>query len=569
MLLIRVLAICFLLLAETPASAQEVLEGHQQGQPLEWIVVPNHPDQFYMGQRTLSGALKLTPNECFFPKLGLAAQGEASWPGSFLHLNQNKNFQSIGKWDQGDEAEWGLLFEKTGEVNLAIHMAAVNKNRRYSVFLGGRSFSFTAPQAQGKKLPVVKWTTTIDKPGRYSLVVRCEEDEAKSKTRLDFIEASGAAVKRACVLRKRWRPKAAHTRFSSSHDPKGVRLWIVEMDAAPGKLNFYAPMTTPFGYYGPTWLADGRVNVSINFSLWSFKRGAPEPPIEELSHLLAIGNPDASFGGFDHEGTGVKVRNWKPFEERQGQKQVLALRVEPGEIYDTYFSYFLDSEKREWCFFASGRKLKPKRQRNFYPGSFVEVPGRAHVQRTGAYKRRMRYRGWVVDDQGALFPLDRMTYGDIDKKTKLTYTDRGLTRDGRFFLETGGWIFRKKKETKHVKLPAKKAKIDFLDSADLKFLAAVPSTITGTKANRRQKSIAVEFDIQNRGKNAEAQVYWGYEEGLTFAKRWTNSMKIAKPLQGKNRIVLKGAVPGKQIYLRFFLKNSGGQFWSNETMAVN
>jgi hypothetical protein len=69
----------------------------------------------------------------------------------------------------------------------------------------------------------------------------------------------------------------------------------------PGDLGFYAPITTPFGYYGPTWLADGTVNAGFNFSLWSYGRGQEEPPIEQLSHLLAIGNRDATFGGFGHE----------------------------------------------------------------------------------------------------------------------------------------------------------------------------------------------------------------------------------------------------------------------------
>ena len=72
----------------------------------------------------------------------------------------------------------------------------------------------------------------------------------------------------------------------------------MEMDAVPGDLGFYAPITTPFGYYGPTWQADGTVNAGFNFSLWSYGRGQEEPPVEQLSHLLAIGNRDATFGGF-------------------------------------------------------------------------------------------------------------------------------------------------------------------------------------------------------------------------------------------------------------------------------
>ena len=81
------------------------------------------------------------------------------------------------------------------------------------------------------------------------------------------------------------------------------------------------------------------------FSLWSYGRGQAEPPIEQLSHLLAIGNRDATFGGFGHEGTGVKIRDWDPLTGHKGQRQVLALRVVPSETYDTYYSYFISRIK--------------------------------------------------------------------------------------------------------------------------------------------------------------------------------------------------------------------------------
>ncbi len=568
---IRIFFILMLQFLCSTALAQPGPGKTQQGEPLEWIEVHNHPGQYYMAQRTLSGKLKLTANESFFPRLGLVAQGKTPWPGSFVHLNQNKNFQSIGKWDVGEQAEWGLLFQKTGKLDITINMAASRPNRLFSLIFNDQTHAFTVPQERNGKVKAIHWTTTIKKPGRYSLIIQCDKNQAKDRTRFDFMKLSGDAASDACVLRKRWRPRAAHTKFTSSHAPKGVRLWIVEMDASPGLLDFYAPMTTPFGYFGPTWLADGRVNVGINFSLWSFKRGEKTPPIEKLSHMLAIGNRNAKFGGFDHEGTGVKVRNWQPLAGRQAQKQVLALRLEPGEVCDTYFSYFFDSTKKKWRFFAAGRKLKSRRLRNLYPGSFVEVPGRARVQRTGAYVRRMRYRGWVVDNKGILHPLDRMTFGDIDKKTGLTYTDRGVTKDGRFFLQTGGWVFRKKENAKYVEAPAEHVhtRTDFLGDADLKFLRALPSSIEGRKARRLSNSVAIEFEIRNRGENAEAWVYWGNAEGLTFTKKWAKVMKIDKHKEGKNRVILKGIRSRTKIFARFFLKNSKGQFWSSETMMVN
>ena len=152
-----------------------------------------------------------------------------------------------------------------------------------------------------------------------------------------------------------------------------------------------------------------RLNTGFNFSLWSYGRNQPEPPVEQLSHLIAIGNPNAKFGGFGHEGTGVKIRDWEPLKGRQGQRQTFALRVEPGDIYDTYYSYFFATDEDRWRLFGAGKKFnKRKPIKSLWVGSFVEVPGPPHVQRTGLNERRMCYRGWMMDADNRLHPIDRM-----------------------------------------------------------------------------------------------------------------------------------------------------------------
>jgi hypothetical protein len=362
-------------------------------------------------------------------------------------------------------------------------------------------------------------------------------------------------------LRKRWRPSAAHARFSSSSDPDGVQLVIMEMDAKPGPLDFYAPITTPFGYYGPTWKADGLVSTGFNFSLWSYGRGAEEPPIERLSHLIAIGDPNAKFSGFGHEGTGVKIRGWEPLKGRQGQRQAFAIRMEPGDPYTTYFTYFFASDENRWRLFGVGKtynKRKPKDTLGI--GSFVEVPGTAAKQRTGPYERQMRYRGWVVDGKGKLHPFDRLSDGDIDKKTGMTQTDRGVNEDGWFYLQTGGWAFQKKDGREEVVLPRENRKgVEYLKSADLTFLQSVPCAITGTDIVGKK----VSFNIRGLGENPEVKVYWGSEEGLTFADRWEHQMDVKNPREGSNSITL----PGNPLFVRLFLKNHEGQFWSMDTLV--
>ena len=137
--------------------------------------------------------------------------------------------------------------------------------------LGNAEASFSTKQAPEKPTLVTTARFQAREAGRHSLMLIC--DRSAEDTRLHWIEVSGEAARQSAVLRKRWRPAAAHTKLSSSRPTGDIRLWVMEMDAVPGTLSFYCPITTPFGYYGPTWRPDGTVNTSFNFSLWSYGRG--------------------------------------------------------------------------------------------------------------------------------------------------------------------------------------------------------------------------------------------------------------------------------------------------------
>jgi hypothetical protein len=523
-------------------------EGSQQASPTEWIPAPDQGEnRFYMVQRTPDAELLLTPNESFFPKLGLTAGGEGKSALVEPALNQDKNFKWISGWGASDAAEWGLWFENAGILNVQVDME--DSKVSYVLSLAG----------QEQKLSGKPLSFRVGEPGFHVLRVTCRDEAGKAQ--LHAIEVSGSAAKNAAVLRKRWRPSAAHARFSNSSNPKNVKLVIMEMDAKPGLLDFYAPITTPFGYYGPTWKASGLVSTGFNFSLWSYGRGAEEPPIEKLSHLISIGDPEAKFSGFGHEGTGVKIRGWEPLAGRQGQRQAFAIRMEPGDPYTTYFTYFFANDENRWRLFGIGKTFNKRKPRTTLGvGSFVEVPGAATRQRTGPYKRQMRYRGWVVDGKGQLHPFDRLSDGDIDKKTGMTQTDRGVNDEGWFYLQTGGWAFEKKADREDVVLPRENRKgVEYLKSVDLKFLQTVPCAITGTAIVGKK----VSFNIRNLGKNPEVKIYWGDEEGLTFTDRWEHQMDIKSPREGSNTVTL----PGKPRFVRLFLKNREGQFWSMDTLV--
>jgi hypothetical protein len=492
----------------------------------------------------------------------LTAEGKGE-VDDVANLNGGNSFESISGWDPEEAAEWGIWLERSGDVDLHVWMSGGGEGDFELSVDGEVVKKISAPRSSDAKL-VVSMRARIPVAGRHLVRLTCSREAGKD-ARLHWIEVSGAAVDGGAVLRKRWRPAAAHTKFTSSRDPQAVRMWVMEMDAVPGELDFYAPLTSPFGYYGPTWKADGRVNTSFNFSLWSFGRGQPEPPVNELSHLIAIGNPDATFGHFDHEGTGVKIRDWEPLEGRQGQSQALALRVEPGKSHDTYFSYFYAADEKRWRLFGVGKKNhKGKSAESLWVGSFVEVPGPPPRQRTGPYERRMRYRGWVMDEGGKWFALDQMQIGNIDKDSGLTHTDRGITDDGWFYLQTGGWTFRKS-AAGEVKAKAENPRPQYLDDNAISFLKTVPCSIEVTGVERAGNRARVSFDVGQLGKSAQAIAYWGKSEGLTMVDRWDGQSAVSQLAEGSNQVILEGVPEAGPLFVRMFLRNDEGQFWSMET----
>ena len=550
--------------AEAPPS---VGDG-QIGVPFSWQACGDDPNSLCMLQKTRDSVLYLTPNESFFPMRGLVAAGQGQVPDP-ENLNSGKSFAWIEKWDAGDVAEWVWFAPQAGEGTITLWMSAKSDGGTFSMSMDNKTVSFAVKSSENPS-SVFSCPFKVTDPGLHRLRIVC--DKAAAGIQFHWMTLSGSFVKGAAVVRKRWRPSAAHTKFSSSQAKKPIRLWVMEMDAVPGDLGFYAPITTPFGYYGPTWQADGTVNAGFNFSLWSYGRGQEEPPVEQLSHLLAIGNRDATFGGFGHEGTGVKIRDWDPLTGHQGQRQVLALRVVPSETYDTYYSYYYVADENEWRLFGVGNKYnKGKPLKSLWVGSFVEVPGPPHVQRTGLYPREMRYRGWVVQEDGQLLQLDHMAGGDVDKQTGLTYTHRGVTDDGWFFLQTGGLSFHKPRSADGVDLAKDNQLKDlpaYLAPEHKESLLGVPSEVIVQSVEGTPGGLKIEYRIDHLGKAPELKVYWGAQDGLTFADRWEHSERIPNVKEGKNEFTLKSATSLNNARLRLFLKNDDGQFWSVNSTRV-
>ena len=557
--------LCFLFAAAYGAPPKS--GDAQLGAPISWIPVPQVSDTYLMGQVTRDDQLVLTPNESFFPKLGLIADGQGKVP-DIDNLNGGKSFATIKNWKNETVAQWGLLTKSSGTVRVRVFMTATAGGASFRFKIGKETRDFeVAPRRTGED-PVFESEVPIDDVGPLIVELVCR----KSVRGLTFqrIELSGAGLREAAVLRKRWRPAAAHTKFSSSREPQQVRLWVMEMDAVPGELGFYSPITTPFGYYGPTWNADGTVGASFNFSLWSFQRGKPSPPTEQLSHLLAVGNRSAEFGGFDHEGTGVKVRRWDPLEGQQGQRQTMALRVEPGEVYDTYYSYYYAGQEKRWRLFGVGNKFNSgKPMDSLWVGSFVEVPGPPPRQRSGSTPRTMRYRGWVMTANGKWYPLDQMSNGNVNRETGWTHTDRGSV-DGWFYLKTGGWTFRKAKTRPFTPLskPEPMSSVDYLSRESIAYLTSVPVSITVQSASRRGSRVRLQCSVRGADPDAQVEVHWGPNDELTLADRWQNKASLGVVTSGQNDLSFDIAATKRPIFLRLLLTGQEGKYWTTKTTEV-
>ncbi|MFT4689271.1 MAG: hypothetical protein ACJASX_002618 [Limisphaerales bacterium] len=531
---------------------------------LEWFEIPDQSGSFHQIQKSPDGYLLLTPNESFFPRLGLTAAGKGVAP-DVGGLNKNTSFAHIEGWHTNDIAEWGLWIDEPGNLILRVQMSSDYDAGRFGISIGDQHHEFS-PKNTGDGSPtlVAEFRCHADSPGRH--VVRLTNlQEGGEDTRLHWIEATGPAIQDAAVLRKRWRPAAAHSGFSTPEAPDGVRMWIMEMDGAPSELGFYAPITTPFGYYGPSWNADGTVSASVNFSLWSYGRKEKEPPVGMLSHLLAIGNRSAKFDGFGHEGTGVKIRDWKPLEGRQGQRQAFALKIDPGELFHTYHSYFYATDEQRWRLFGIGRQRAKRAFKSLRVGTFVEVPGVAARQRTGSTARRMRYRGWVSKDGEDWHSLNTMKNGNIDKVTGLTHTARGVNDAGWFYLETGGWTYRKPPTEESITREQPDHELpEYMGQEKLKALFQPLSAINISEARRNGSTLTIAYDIQNLGANPEVIAYHGSKDALTLAERWESKTRLPPPTADRNVATIKIDRTGP-VSVRLLLRNDHGQFWTFET----
>ena len=568
LLFVFLMSLCFPLF-----SVEKVPAGDAQlKSELQWFVAGKNKEGQaikYCGQQETNGKLRLTASNGYFSK-GLRAKGESKYPFIKTPMIVN-NYAYLEGWNSKEQSlRWHAFFQKAGEltINVELHTKAVAE---IEVRLDDERINFTTEK--GKNSYQVK--LGVKNPGKGSLSLKMLKSHSRDLGKLYGMDLFGPAVKGAKLLRARWRPGAVHTRFTSSTTDDSF-LWVMRSKSLRPASN-YSPITTPFGYYGTSFDPDRRAKEIMNFSMWS----KLDVPIDQMTHLIAVGSLKADFGGFGHEGTGVKLRgDWKPLAHRP-EVLTQALRVEYGEKYASYYGYFLDQEGN-WQLFCCGRKfIKSKRDRKaLWPGAFVEVPGPPQVQRSGDLIREVHRQGWVLDSNKKWHVLDQMAQGKASNANK----GWGKTSDGWFIMKMGGMEHFDYENSSTIKSSTHTKFPEFLQGEKLKQLFAMPAEFGDIKVERSKGETAkVIVNMKKAGPKAKAIIYYGKKDYMTFAPRklhgterkssvlnesgsWTNSVELKSLTKGKNSVALKSLESGTAYWLRVLIINEDGRQWSESSI---
>lgn len=569
-------------------------------------------DEVVYAQESDGSRLTLDANACFFYPVGPRLQegGKVIDDEEATLFNKGERYSEIGMLrDSGQQVKWPILPVVSGEVSLKVFLEASLKEAgsEWIVLCGDIEQRVVSVVSDGTRPQPWSLSGRIVQSGiREEAIqyVTIELVSTRSKKIdggvLKRVELEGSAMKGAYLLRSRWRPQAVHTRFSSTEQMGtglGIQAWVVEVrphfDFELDPFQFYGPVTTEFGYYGSTYMPTSEQTPDVftakpmNFSLWSYKRGAAEPPAGELSHLLALGDPKRQFGGYHHEGTGVKPRGPLPQIENQRMRSlVVGMRFDAPNAsdpypYRTYHSYFVNPESREWMLYASGRQFTddPEKYGGLRePGAFVEVPGRVVSQRTHQSLRSASYRGWIQDLKGIWHPIDTMK--GTTKLGEIAPKHWELSDDGWFRMTTGGMVYRRFKTKNNGVVHAPNFALpDYMTEKAMEEFSEHPVSVEVHQVTKGPDgNLIVDFELVGNEELAEVVLHYGRQDGLTLIfedgdqpSKWEETV-LKRFRQGTHRWDIpapgKGGFP-KQGFLRLLVNADEGRFWALESSEWN
>lgn len=571
---------------------------------------------FFKIQQTEDSYLVLNPNNSFFPRgEGFKASNDdgtgSTYPDS--DMRQNKNFLEISQWRKvAEPISWPLMVEQDGDLELFIELKAsaehLNEDGDGStvrVLLvdqeSNQSVESTCHVTDNSDSDGdAQWKLSIPnvQKGYYYLSLIADNIPRTDVGTLKRLTISGQAASQSSVVRARWRPAAVHASFSSSYLPSGVDavLTVMEIQQLTEGGSSYSPVTTPFGYYGSTFTKQ-RLPSGFNFSLWAFGKSDEIPEFIQMPHLLSVGDKDATYSWFGHEGTGVKFRDFDPYENNDNPVQIIGYStiwgdkdIEVGEdgYYHHYSTYFYDHVSKEFRLFGTAHDVPNASPRNNY-SAFVEVPGPADVERTGNLLRTVAHKGWILGSDEVWYPVDTMTTsgkGSLENPLNKNWT---VDENNSQFLMHMGDLFHYASHEDSLHLSNVEWEPDYLEGKTLDNFVELPLEveIISDVVEVIDGVADIEFSLNQLLDETEVTLYWETENRLSYLETMSGSnntgdyhfeawdpersisLTSAELNQGVNIISIEGLDQDTKFYFRIYGRNINGQTFSKTTGKIN
>lgn len=557
-----------------------------------------------MGQPAKDGVIDLTAANGFFDRCFVAVEPGPMAPGDGPLIPATYGALAPSKGEAGD-ARWHVLLAKPGEirVGLRLRVPAGEAGLPWTVKVGDESRVVQAAASDGSADQPTDLVFKVARAGKVEVALAYDQGRRPVETKVAFLRLTGEAVRSAHLLRARWRPAAVHARFAAPPSCPRPDTWVFESKALTPVAS-YSPMTTPFGYFGSMFGADGRVPVGgqYNFSMWvASAKAAGAPPLPEMSRLLATSLPEAEFSTFGHEGTGVKFRNAVAYP-KGASRIIQALRAEHQDGLWTYHGYFYDEDQGRWRLYASAQnpnpRLKPRPGRGLLEttGSFCEVPGPPALERSGDRVRSIVRRGWFLGEDGrwhaAMPEPGKATAGKgaapsaDDDEAPAPGTNRRVARmptyekEGWVLMSTGGVDFHDSPAGAADNSVAHPALPDYLSPDKTAQLRQGPVRFDGNAAKALSGGAAeVTYRLGPMGPSARAVLHFGTVDCLTFvagkpvnnspaerdiyspARTWQRATPAQSVAPGANVFRVEGLTPGTTYHYRLFVSHAEGKAW--------
>lgn len=593
------------------------------GPPVEFAPAPeiDGRDVRYIGQSAVDGMIDLTANNGFFNHCF-----RADGPGPLLPNDEDFTYISFdhlkASRDVPGTARWHLYVPEPGDVTARLHLTVPQEDAGYEwiVRLGDHVQTLTSVESDSESPQPETLSFKVETPGLVSLVVDCTDKRPAPKTKIHFIRLEGSAIESAKLLRTFRRPQAKHVGFKPPPDCVRPNAWVFESEQITDTGFSYSPISTTFGYFGTVFNHEGKIapGSQFNFSMWVGREDDLAPPSDQLPRLIATAIPGADFSFFGTEGAGVKLRGAVAYPQG-ADRTIQAMRVEYADRLWTFYGYYYDESSQRWVLYAAGQKPEKagrpdpdlRKGTIWRNGSFVEVPGPAHHERSGDAVRVVRRRGWYLDENRVPYRVEMEPHRALAKcdpnkaytpdefkalipslnvyGPQRSYYMEDYAASGWVATTVGGmvryndllgaWKNLEKPEGEAEALPP------YLQPDKLRQLEELPFDIGDPKVlEMASDRVVVEYPVAGTPTGRTARLYYGTQDSLTYPRReiggahanrltrdlfgpraWQHEAEPSQSDDGLYRFEIDALELGATYYYRILVAGDAGTSWDFET----